>query len=595
LLCVIYISIKSIIFRSSENNMIISQHLNSGAMARQPGNLQRNLCCRTRKSIFALLLILFPVPGNAQISHGGTPMRSVLGPASVEWLDLPPVDKERLLLEDEWNALTGKKSRRVAEPVELSISPESYGTWEEYPEGRLVWRLGLRGVGAEALGLVFGRYALEEGTRIFIYDPSGEYLLGAYTRHNNKADGILPVSYLPGSELIIQMEVEPEYGGDYGELLISTVRRAYRPPVDKTSTGRGSIYALGPCHVDINCPQGTDWQSVKKSVVHLDAVENCTGVLINNTRQDGKAYIYTAAHCIFQGNQYRPPVVYFNYENSSCGGNDAQKNISMSGVVLVATGDTLENPRDADSLDFALLELSQPVSDTINTFFAGWDRSQAPAQETAAIHHPDSYPKKISVDLDAPGTDLHASDYWDAEGYIRQSFWRIYEWDVAATEWGSSGGPLFNQDLRVVGTLTGGPASCAVPENDYYTRFDYAWDYYPEPWKQLKHWLDPENTGVISLDGMEGPQNVVRKKSGCSVALIFPNPASTSLELRGGLIPGREAEIQVYDLAGKQLIVERRVWVESRSIDVSSLPAGLYILKYRQADRSGSTRLVISR
>src|SRR5690606_3671231 len=53
----------------------------------------------------------------------------------------------------------------------------------------------------------------------------------------------------------------------------------------------------------------------------------------------------------------------------------------------------------------------------------------------------------------------------------------------------------------VVGTLTGGSATCRNPVNDYFSRFDLAWEYKNDTSQQLKYWLDPLNTNQKSLPG----------------------------------------------------------------------------------------------
>lgn len=535
--------------------------------------------------------LLLPVlsPAFGQISRGGRPLGS-LRATEIEWLDLGRVSADRFLLEDEWTAITGRKSLRVSRELPLTLRPETNGTWEDLPDGTLVWRAGIRGKGARALGLVFGRYALEPGTRVFIYDPSGEVVLGAYTDLNNKPSGSLSVSYLKGDELIIQLEV-PQGTRSYGELQVSSVRWAYLPVIGSPDYSGRSVYRSGSCNVDINCPIGKDWQLVKHAVVWLDAAENCTGVLINNTRQDGKAYVLTAAHCVFYPNppmpltqrKFQSPIVYFNYENSACGGSDAPKSQSISGATLLATGDTLENSRDTDSLDFALLELSLPPPEEFKPYFAGWNRSSVPPLNTTTIHHPNNDAKKISVDLDPP--DIGYDDNYYPE-YIRDSFWWIKEWDTAATENGSSGCPLFNQDYLLVGTLTGGDASCLYPTNDYFTRFDYAWDHYPEPDRQLKHWLDPDNTGVMSLQGMDGiPKKTGRVPEPAKLCL-YPNPVAGVLRVSAGLKAGQPAEIGIYDVSGKAVRREIRVWEGDLRIDVQDLAEGFYIFTLKQGENS---------
>ncbi len=83
-------------------------------------------------------------------------------------------------------------------------------------------------------------------------------------------------------------------------------------------------------------------------------------------------------------------------------------------------------------------------------------------------------------------------------------------WGV--TEGGSSGSPLFDNNGRIIGSLTGGMAACEPGGNgsgtgpdqpDYYGKFAYSWDQNgAESAQQLKYWLDPINSGVTYLGGI---------------------------------------------------------------------------------------------
>jgi lysyl endopeptidase len=544
--------------------------------------------------IMAALILsgIIPFSGSAQLSLGGSPLKSGSPYSQPEWINLEEVMVNELLLEDEWLSLTGKKNHRVAKEFQVSISPEQRGNWEQIQDGTLIWRLGIRGVGARGLGLVFSRFDLAPGARLFIYDPSRENVLGAYSSRNNKSSGYLPVSYLPGDELILQLEIPPDTD-NYGDLIIGTVRWAYMPVFENKSTSDEYFGTSGDCNVDINCSLGSDWQIIKNSVVRMINIEKCTGVLINNVREDDKAYVYTAAHCVFQNNKYQPTVFYFNYESPTCDGPDGSIANSISGATLIATGDTLENPRDADSLDFALLELSVGPPDSFLPFFAGWNRSSAPAQNTTTIHHPSGDVKKIAIDLDPPEVSYHDPEYFPE--LVMNSHWRILEWDTATTEFGSSGCPLFNENQLVVGTLTGGQATCSFQENDYYTRIDYAWDYYEDSTKQLKCWLDPDNTGVMNLLGKVGePSSVVQRFENKSLSL-YPNPAKNQVTVNASLATARETQIRIYHITGKLILHKSIFWEGESTVDVSKLQPGFYVIQLSQDNYATTSRFIISR
>lgn len=529
-----------------------------------------------------------------QLSRGGRPIPVGKLKSSFQWINLDDARAVEPMLEDRADALRGIKNHRIASEIPVSLNPERDGTWEGLPDGTRIWRLGIRATGARALGIVFNRYFLTEGARLFLYDPVMKMVLGAYTHENNKSTAMLPVGYISGAELIIQLELPAELA-NYGELQVGTVRYAHLPVFRDKSLADDYFGRADSCNVDINCPAGADLQELKRSVVRMVSAELCTGVLVNNTSEDGKPYIYTAAHCVFDRftGEYEPTVFYFNYESPSCNGPDGNDHFSISGATLVATGDTSENPRDADSLDFALLELSVVPPDSFMVYYAGWNRSPSPAQHTTTIHHPRGDVKKVSRDDDPPETSYHDEDYLPE--LVKYSHWRILEWDLATTEWGSSGCPLFDQDQQVIGTLTGGSANCANPVNDYYTKLDYAWDYYDAPAKQLKHWLDPAGTGTMTLDGWKPTSINGPKTSEYPPLRIYPNPADGLLHVQSEL-PGQGiTEISVFHVTGTLLIQSSSTVTGAQTLDVSQLVPGIYILRLRKGRHTANHRFIIAR
>ena len=102
--------------------------------------------------------------------------------------------------------------------------------------------------------------------------------------------------------------------------------------------------------------------------------------------------------------------------------------------------------------------------------------------------------KKISHDADTPVI----SDYTSSRSYTQNGFLKIESWEEGVTEAGSSGGPLFDNNKNVLGTLTGGDSDCKKPKgSDYYSRISLTWDYRTDTTKQLKYWLDPIKSGCF--------------------------------------------------------------------------------------------------
>ena len=76
---------------------------------------------------------------------------------------------------------------------------------------------------------------------------------------------------------------------------------------------------------------------------------------------------------------------------------------------------------------------------------------------------------------------------------------------------------------------------------------------------------------------------------------IFPNPATTSIEVNLSTIPEEETkQVQILDTNGK-LMYTAKVEGTQREFDVSSLPAGTYELHVRSLTHESTTPFVVIR
>ena len=94
----------------------------------------------------------------------------------------------------------------------VNLSPETHGNWSLEGDVR-VWRVHILSPGAYSLGLIFNKYAVLSGVKLFVYDPTQQHIKGAFTSGINKRSGILPVGHLPGEELVIEMQVPAGMAG----------------------------------------------------------------------------------------------------------------------------------------------------------------------------------------------------------------------------------------------------------------------------------------------------------------------------------------------------------------------------------------------
>jgi hypothetical protein len=136
-----------------------------------------------------------------------------------------------------------------------------------------------------------------------------------------------------------------------------------------------------------------------------------------------------------------------------------------------------------------------------------------PATSAVCIHHPQGDVKKISWDYDP----VTSTPYLSTTTVSSATHWLVGNWEDGTTEVGSSGSPLFDQNHRIVGQLHGGFADCDVNLPDWYGKFSYSMT------EGLRAWLDPENSGAMTLDGFDPSTNsaptVVVSFSGHDIAL----------------------------------------------------------------------------
>lgn len=396
---------------------------------------------------------------------------------------MPPVDVAELLQQDLANAANKNVPYRFAFNHLTDITPATHGFTLDTEEGRL-WALRIKSPGALSLNLGFEKLSLAPGARLFVYTIDKTQVLGAFTKEFVNSDYPFATEILDGDDIIVEL-YEPHSVAGQSFFKIFRVSHGYRP-LPGIQKGFGDA---GSCMVNVNCPEGIPYQDIKKSVICLvsGGSEFCTAALVNNTAQDGTPYVLTANHCV-GGSSVNNWVFRFNWEAPGCPNpTSSPGSNSLTGAQLVASN---------AGTDFALLKITaNNAANFIQSFgavYAGWDRSNSPAPSAIGIHHPSGDIKKISL----TSTPNSAATYNGAQ------CWQTGLWTTGVTEPGSSGSPLFNPQKRIVGQLYGGPSSCSAPNNqkyDFYGRFDVSWNG-PTPSTRLRDWLDPGNTGVMTLD-----------------------------------------------------------------------------------------------
>jgi lysyl endopeptidase len=432
-------------------------------------------------------------------------------------LSLPKINREQLAQEDIVRDNQGILYRiGVAQFTNITVN--NSGLWETNTDGSRTWKLRIKSEGAEALSFLFQTFKIYGESTFDVLDLNGRKVHNTLTKDDVQDAFTQNAALCRGDELILVLN-EPT-NTQPSEIHIDRVMHNYR------STGYGNqekINESEACEVNVNCsPVGDSWQDEKRGVARIYVVESasagwCTGSLINNTAQDCKPYFLTALHCgvTTSATNMTQWKFYFRYESPNCTNPSTAGTLDdyfVTGCLRIA--DSGDGGGDSGS-DFLLVQLgsanntstivTQLKSTNFNAYWNGWNANNTATTGGTGIHHPAGDIKKIST---ATGTTV--SSGWNGNGL--QSHWRT-TWTANAnghgvTEGGSSGSPYFNNSQGyIVGTLTGGGSFCnATNQPDYYGKMSYHWTSNGTATnRQLKPWLDPTNSGALTLAGSNDP------------------------------------------------------------------------------------------
>ena len=365
----------------------------------------------------------------------------------VDRVVMQPVDPVKLLAEDLERAKSAEHPGplRFAVAEEVNLDLRSSGTWRALSDGRL-WRLRIHSPGAVSNNLGFTRFDLPDGAKLWIYDPAGKNVDGAYTSRQRNHEGGLWTPVIPGDEIVVELFVPSE--GSNPTLRIGQVNKGYR------GLGKEGVDKSGGCNNDVVCPEGDPWRDQIRSVARysISGTGLCSGQLMNNTALDFTPYFLSANHCGVSAANDHTLVFYWNFESPTCG---AHGGGSLAENQTGATFRAAHAPSD-----FVLVELdAAPVA--ANAYFSGWDATGAAPASTVCIHHPSGDEKSISFNTDPVTSTAYLSTTVSATA----NHWRVDDWEDGTTEGGSSGSCLWDAGShRCVGQLHGGYASCSAPD-----------------------------------------------------------------------------------------------------------------------------------
>jgi V8-like Glu-specific endopeptidase len=438
----------------------------------------------------------------------------------------------------------------------LEVNMDTIGIWyESSTKKENIWKLEVGVPLSKGFYISMEDFYLPKGAQLFAYNKNNFENAIVFSHEDNPNGGPYSIEDLNGDNVILEY-VASKNITEKPKIHLLDVGYKYSDETGEVS-GFGTAAA---CMININCPQGVEWQAQKKGVVRLritrisgeDNYAACTGTLINNTNNDRTPYILTAYHCLENVDISNPDnfSVFFNYESPTCEKPTSSPSYKFHRGAVVKVANPISNGSDG-----VLLQLTGTIPEDWNVYFNGWDRSNANnVTSGAVIHHPKGDVKKITLYNKAL-----ASGEW-SDTSPRNSYWTV-SYSVGSTEEGSSGSPIFNQNGLVIGSLTGGRTSCSRPtESDFYGKFSYHWDKSNDESLHMSKYLDPINSGQTVLPGLynngNSDEELLLNKSNIN---LLPNLSATINILSGNgdyIVTSSDNSIATTELSGNVITVK---------------------------------------
>lgn len=582
---------------------------------------------------------------HAQISQGGLPL------SMRQELPLNNAAVHRFVNPDWQEYLKGEKEQKAeqlfSKPLKVGLHvaadinfPEG-GQMLTLSDGSMVWRSTIVIDGAPAIGFLFDRFQLPKGVKLFLTNENKRQVVGAFDASNDPASGRFAIDAVQGGTVFIEMNIEAGVNLEDIEMHIDNMLVFHRSiehldqfiiPIDAIDQQLNGLSSV--CNINAICPQGVNYAFSRRATVQtIDMSPGggaCSGTLVNNTANTTAAcspYIITASHCEGSGSlsnaAFDQMIVRFNFERPDCAGAVATDGRSMTGVNVFARANYHES-WEVDEIvgDFMVYQLREPIPAAYGAVLAGWNRNSNMATSVAApkkfigFHHPYGDNKKLTT---SQSIQSHAWPSGNASASGTKWFQVVREGYLGP---GSSGSGLFDGDGRLIGiasvaSLRGNADdSCFFNSNGgevlpmdliWYDKLSHGWEYTangPDNNRRLKPWLDPANTGAMTIDPLTSPcdqvatsVNVLRDALTDAVS-VFPNPSTNGkVTLQYNLERSADLSISVLDVTGRTVFSGqvKDALNGTKELELSNVPNGIYVVKLTSEIGQASKKIVISK
>ena len=420
-----------------------------------------------RGMLFCLIAVLVAIPALGQVAevmpYSPNPQKNVEDrvaamavlydfvtsfddPAKGGVFDVPvPLDEIAALksAQNDGGPLWAGVNGQVGFTFDAAAKAQPFGA-TTFSDGKMVWQGVFRSAGATGLRLQLNHMNLPKGAEMYVFDRHGQ-AFGPYSGSHKD----FWTNTVRGDELILQVHVPVGPRGAVDQKLFEVVQLTHMG--DNYEFGYNPDKAFcswnDSCIVNAECystPSGLS-EGVAYMIFNVgSSAYICTGGLLNDSGSSGTPYFLTANHCLSTQASATSLETYWQWTvgcGASCG-----SQYSPPGSVAQVNGATLL--ATSSNSDFTFLQLSgnPPGGST----FLGW--TTTPVANSAGtnlyrISHPAGSPQAYS--------EQSVNTTAGTCGTLPRGNFIYSDATLADTEGGSSGSPVVNSSVQVVGQLFG--------------------------------------------------------------------------------------------------------------------------------------------
>jgi hypothetical protein len=464
----------------------------------------------------------------------------------------------------------------VHRPVTASMMGQ--GAWQTNNDGSSVWRVTLQSDNAIGLRVHFTNFSVGDG-RVWIHDTANppKQVFGPYTGLGDHGNGDLWTEAVFADSVEVEYQPAPQaQASGLPPFQIAEIAHLYRfagreaPLTGSSSTPAASPYITGQapvvkassspnysCFIDATCKENITTVSQAASATAFllftqpGGEFQCSGNMLN--APNGQPVLLTAGHCVFSNDIALTLTAAFNYITPSCNGAapDPTTLPQVLGVQLLSFDDNpFENQDNAteilDDLDYSLIQMSG-FPNAPGFTLAGYTTEEVLFEQNVTSL---SYPQGLSTQYAyAPRVDSRL-DVYGATPYANA--YQIEYGSTGRIDSGSSGSGIFDDQGRLVGTLSTGVPDCNNPDSSGncpanstacdVTAFPYDTWYskFSATYQQIRDFLELTLPPVLSTNPSvfyATPNPIlISGNSGLGTTTLFFNPPSTtkSFQIRIG-------------------------------------------------------------